>query len=115
MIGTTRSLEAQLDLGLHMRQVILVEAVEIEDALVVGHVIRPRDVLAEVAVAGDRQQAELLQDHLEHPRSGQASVSMAAKSSAVSGHLPVSLKYLWTASIEGMRPKKAGALARMSG
>ena len=65
MIGMMRSPQPQLDLRLDVRQVVLVEAVEVQDPLVVGHVIGPLDVLAEVAVAGDRHQAELLQDHLE--------------------------------------------------
>ncbi len=57
--------EAQLDVGLGVGQVFFVEAVKIEDAFVVSHIVSPGDVLAKVAVAGYGHEAKFLENDLE--------------------------------------------------
>ncbi len=55
----------KLNLRLYMAEVLFVETIEVENALVIGDFISPVDVLAKMAVAGDRHEAELLQNFLE--------------------------------------------------
>ncbi|MNE52018.1 hypothetical protein D3C80_1466740 [compost metagenome] len=57
--------QLQFDFRLHLPQIVAVEGVEIEDTAVIADLAGPADVLAKVAVAGDRQMVKLLQDLFE--------------------------------------------------